>query len=80
MTTTSGLNIPEKQLSRLSQVGHGRGEMQAWVNNLPIMNTAETGKKLYQTLGELATLHIDDDDRYDDDRYRDDRHQNRDRR
>jgi hypothetical protein len=65
MTTTSGLNIPEKQLSRLSQVGHGRGEMQAWVNNLPIMNTAETGKKLYQTLGELATLHIDDDDRYE---------------
>lgn len=59
------LTLPEKQLSRLSQVGHSRAELQAWVDNLPIMNTAETGKKLYQTLAELAILQIDDDDRFE---------------
>lgn len=57
--------IPEKRLSRLSLVGHSRAEMQAWVDSLPIMNTAETGKKLYQTLAELAILHLDDDDRFE---------------
>ena len=68
MTTTpvssSGLVLPEQQLTRLSQVGHSRADMQAWVDNLPIMNTADTGKKLYQTLGELAMLRLDDDDRF----------------
>ena len=69
MTTPSSLaaelSVPEKKLDRLSQVAHSRAALQAWVDNLPIMNTAETGKKLYQTLGELAMLNIDEDDRYE---------------
>lgn len=61
----ANLVLPDKTLTRLSQVGHSRSDMQAWVNNLPIMNTGDTGKRLYQTLGELALLQIDDDDRFE---------------
>jgi hypothetical protein len=60
MTTTTssiiGQSIPDKNLSRLSLVGHTKADMEAWVASLPIMNVGETAKRLYQTLQELTRL------------------------
>lgn len=69
MTTIHALlaeqDLPARHRSRLTQSGHSASALQAWVDNLPIMNTADTGKKLYQTLQELATLNIPGDDRFE---------------
>jgi len=69
MTTTTssiiGQSIPEKNLNRLSLVGHSRQEMEAWVATLPIMNVGETAKRLYQTLQELTRLKTSEETRFE---------------
>lgn len=56
---------PNRSLDRLSLVGHKKSEMQAWINNLPLINAPETGKKLYQTLKEFSSLNIETDQRFE---------------
>lgn len=69
MTTTTssiiGQSIPDKNLSRLSLVGHTKADMEAWVAALPIMNVGETAKRLYQTLQELTRLKTSEDNRFE---------------
>ena len=69
MTTTTssiiGQSIPDKNLSRLSLVGHTKADMEAWVATLPIMNVGETAKRLYQTLQELTRLKTSEENRYE---------------
>ncbi|MDO8330052.1 MAG: hypothetical protein Q7T36_06235 [Fluviicoccus sp.] len=69
MTTTTssiiGQSIPDKNLSRLSLVGHTKADMEAWVASLPIMNVGETAKRLYQTLQELTRLKTSEENRYE---------------
>lgn len=58
-------DLPARHLERLTLVSHKKAEMQAWVNNLPIMNVAESGKKLYQTLKEFTNLNITEELRFE---------------
>ncbi len=63
MTTrfnTVDLSLPARDRANLSLVKHTKIQMQLWVNALPIMNAAESGKQLYQTITELACLAIDE--------------------
>lgn len=57
--------LPEMRGDKLSLVGHRKGELKAWVDGLPIMNTAECGKKLYQTVKEMTQLRLDESLRFE---------------
>ncbi|HEX5360729.1 MAG TPA: hypothetical protein VFW49_06555 [Fluviicoccus sp.] len=69
MTTTTssiiGQSIPDKNLNRLSLVGHSKAEMESWAATLPIMNVGETAKRLYQTLQELTRLKTSEENRFE---------------
>ncbi|WP_107864404.1 hypothetical protein [Agitococcus lubricus] len=69
MTTLSdsilGLSLPTRDRKTLSLVHHHKDAMRQWVQSLPIMNAAESGKQLYQTITELSTLDIDEDLRFE---------------
>lgn len=61
----TGMSLPRRDRKNLTLVSHDRTKMRQWVHNLPIMNAAECGKQLYQTITELSTLDIDADLRFD---------------
>lgn len=53
------LKLPEQDLAALS-LGHAQPrKLQAWVEQLPLMNMGETSRQLYQYIQELNRLQID---------------------
>jgi hypothetical protein len=59
------LSLPPRDRVHLSLVKHNKAQMQLWVNALPVMNAAECGKQLYQTISELLCLDIDESLRFE---------------
>ncbi len=59
------LSLPVRNKTHLSLVKHTKADMSMWVNNLPIMNAAESGKQLYQTITELSALAIEEELRFE---------------
>ena len=59
------LSLPPRDRDHLSMVKHNKAQMQLWVNALPVMNAAECGKQLYQTISELLCLDIDESLRFE---------------
>lgn len=59
------LSLPPRDRVHLSLVMHNKAQMQLWVNALPVMNAAECGKQLYQTISELLCLDIEESLRFE---------------